>query len=174
MRYTLHLILLKSSCCTMSITFHGLKFNLWIYLLCILVNTSQCMHIWTCILIDKFAQIFVIRNGPIFRIWEDANGDTSAPHIWKHSEDTQLYYAHYSQADGAVKVGLMCFFLSAVVSFLAGCHMSILSDICILSRPFFFIICTNVGGNFFYTLFKLIPSLIISFMYMYNRERSLF
>ena len=40
------LILLKSSYCTISITFHGLKFNLCIYLLCIFVNTSRELVYW--------------------------------------------------------------------------------------------------------------------------------
>ena len=43
------------------------------------------------------------RDGLIFRIWEDANCENSAQHDWKHSDETQLYYAHYSQSDGAVK-----------------------------------------------------------------------
>ena len=120
----------------------------WPYILYKLEFTaSWCQNITIC------SKSFVIRNGPIFRIWEDANGDTSAPHIWKHSEDTQLYYAHYSQADGAVKVCLMCFFLSATVRFLGGCHMCILSDICILSRPFFHHV-YKCRCKLFYTLFN--------------------
>ena len=64
----------------------------------------QCKFVASLWVRNQFiADWLTYRNGPIFRIWEDANGANSAPHIWKHSDETQLYYAHYSQADGAVK-----------------------------------------------------------------------
>ena len=68
--------------------------------------SKRCkLVVGTCIWVRNsfIAYWLTCRNGPIFRIWEDANGANSAPHIWKHSDETQLYYAHYSQADGAVK-----------------------------------------------------------------------